>query len=138
MSKSDHENSRALETSDPMELFKKADSRFSVRDFVLSQATTMGLSDTIRDRAIAISENREVKNLFSGKRANVGAAVVLAFAAAREKYYLDAAHYVRVANVSMATFVSSKKAFLKFVRDMSKRGELPGPFRGVWYYPNYR
>ena len=110
---------------------------FSVRDFVSSQAKTMELSDAIRDRAIAISENRYVKNLFSGKQANVGAAVVLSFAAAYEKYYLDPVHYAQVANVSVQTLLSSLKVFLKFVEDMSKRGELPLPFRAAWNYPNY-
>ena len=56
----------------------------------------MGLSDAIRDRAMAISENRDIKNLFSGRQANVGAAVVLAFAAGCEKYYLNAVNYAQV------------------------------------------
>jgi hypothetical protein len=105
---------------------------FSVSDFVSSQAKTLGLSDAIRGRAIAISENRDVKNLFSGRQANIGAAVVLAFASACEKYYVDRVRYAQVGNVSVQTFISSLKTFVKFVWDMSKREELPLPFR--WNY----
>jgi transcription initiation factor TFIIIB Brf1 subunit/transcription initiation factor TFIIB len=110
---------------------------FLLSDFVSSEAKTMGLSDTIRDRAMAISENHDIKNLFSGRQANVGAAVILAFAASRENYDLSSGHYARIANISRMTFVSSLKEFLKFVEDMSKRGELPLPFRAAWNYPNY-
>jgi hypothetical protein len=102
---------------------------FSVRDFIFSQAKTLSLNDVIRDRALLILENRDVQNLFSGKRANVGAAVVLAFAAACEKYNLDKVHYARVANISLGTFVSSQKGFFNLLQDMLERGELPLPFR---------
>lgn len=100
-------------------------SLFSVRDFVVSQAKTLGLSDKILNRALLISENRDVQNLFSGKQPNAAAAVVLEFSAACEKYYLAVVDYARVANVSVSTLALSRKAFCKFLQDMYKRGKLP-------------
>jgi hypothetical protein len=103
---------------------------FSIKDFISSQAKTIGLSDAIRDRAMVIAENSDVQNVFSGRRANIGAAVVLSFAAGCEKYFLDSVRYAQAANISTMTFTFSQKAFLKFVENMSNRnGELPPPFR---------
>lgn len=113
-------------------------SSFSIRDFILSQVKTMGLSDAIRDRAISISECDKIENVFSGKRANVAAAVILSFAAECEERYLGSAPYAEAANVGTSTIALSQKVLLKAVKDMSTRGELPPPFRARWNYPNYK
>jgi transcription initiation factor TFIIIB Brf1 subunit/transcription initiation factor TFIIB len=113
-------------------------SSFSTRDFILSQVKTMGLSDAVRDRAISISECDKIENVFSGKRANIAAAVILSFAAECEERYLGSAPYAEAANVGTSTIASSQKALLRAVKDMSTRGELPPPFRARWNYPNYK
>src|SRR5947207_7839165 len=113
-------------------------SSFSIEDFISSQAKTMGLNDTIRDRAIEISKYDEIRNNFAGKRANVDAAVILSFAAECEEQYFGSASYGEAANVGASTVVSSQKGLLKVVEEMSTRGPLPPPFRARWNYRNYR
>ena len=104
-------------------------SSFSTGDFISSQVKTMGLSDAIRDRAIAISKCVEIENFFVGRIAHIAAAVILSFAAEREGHYLGNALYAKAADVSTSTIASSQKELLGLVEEMSIKGVLPPPMR---------
>ena len=113
-------------------------SSFSIDDFISSQVKAMGLNHAIRDRAISISKCDEIVNIFSGKRANIAAAVILSYAAECEEHYLGSAPYAEAANVGTSTIASSQKMLLRVIEDMTTRGALPPPFRARWNYPNYQ
>jgi transcription initiation factor TFIIIB Brf1 subunit/transcription initiation factor TFIIB len=111
---------------------------FTISDFIITEIKTLGLGKAIEERAIAISKVEDVKDAFSGKRANVVAAVIISFAAECEEHYLGSVPYAEAANVSEMTIKTAQKDLLKVVEEMATKGPLPPPFRAKWNFPNYK
>ena len=108
--------------------FSSLSASCSVIDFICSESRTLGLPESVRERAIAISKYEIVENLFVGKRPSLVAAVILSFAAECEELYRDNARYAEAANVSTITFSSAKRKLSQLVTEMSLNELLP-PFK---------
>jgi len=104
----------------------------SVELFISFVGNSLGLSDAVRERAVAIANTAEVKDLFAGKRPNVIAAVVLSFAAECENVFKSGGLYAKAASVSDNTILNNRRALLRLVEDMAERGPLPPSFRAPW------
>ena len=111
---------------------------FSVQDFIHSQCKSLGLSHSIRDRAIIISHAHEVRHLFGDRRPSSVAAVILSFAAECEESYVGVEPYAAAANVSLQTIASGQRKLLECVTDMHRRGPLPKEFKAAWNTPGYK
>jgi transcription initiation factor TFIIIB Brf1 subunit/transcription initiation factor TFIIB len=109
-----------------------------VDSFISSVGKALELDEAVRERAIAIANTAEVKDLFTGKRPNAIAAVVLSFAAECEGVYKGSEPYAKASGMSDATIQSSQRMLFRLAEEMVKRGTLPPPFRAPWNTPGYR